>query len=77
MLSDNICDFEVGVMYSALRNASKSNTELDKFLFLLISFRSVGGLVRINGGRNRDFCSPANVTGRFFLSWFQTFVRES
>lgn len=31
MLSDNICDFEGGVMYSVLRNASQSNTRLDKF----------------------------------------------
>lgn len=65
MLSDNICELEEGVTLSVLRNASKSNTGLDKFLFLFISFRSVSGLARIHRGRNQDFRLPANVAGRF------------
>lgn len=33
MLSENICEVEEGVMLSVLRNASKSNTRLDKFSY--------------------------------------------
>lgn len=33
MLSENICELEEGVMLSVLRNASKSNTRLDKFSY--------------------------------------------
>lgn len=65
MLSDNICELEEGVMPSVLRNASQSSTRLDKFLFLLISFRGVSGLARIHRGHNRDFRLPASVAGRF------------
>lgn len=42
--------YEEGAMYSALRNTSKPNTRLDKFLFLLISFCSVSGLVHVDRG---------------------------
>lgn len=53
-------------MLSTLCNTSKSNTRLDKFLFLFILFRSVSGLAHFAGGRHQDFCSAASVACRYF-----------